>query len=256
LGIVFHHHEKYDAFMSGPVRSLSQGFTILRLLAVREALTLSDICRETGLSPSSGLNLLRTLVAEGAVDRDTGGKRYRLAAGWGDLGVLQANAVSRFAARVRPLLARFAAAHDATAGLWQVQAGERLSLIALGESGAETRIHMVEGQRQPLGGGAAGRALAAAEALGRDDLAARFARVRWRTRWASPPGWVRSPKRSSAAMRWTTATFTPASVRWASSCPLRRCGSAFRQRSSPDRATRPRSTSWGGRSVRWRVGPS
>ena len=149
--------------MSGPVRSLSQGFTILRLLAVREALTLSDICRETGLSPSSGLNLLRTLVAEGAVDRDTGGKRYRLAAGWGDLGVLQANGISRFAARVRPLLARFAAAHDATTGLWQVQPGERLSLIALGESGAETRIHMVEGQRQPLGGGAAGRALDAGQ---------------------------------------------------------------------------------------------
>lgn len=166
--------------MSGPVRSLSQGFAILRLLAMRDALTLSDICRETGLSPSSGLNLLRTLVAEGAIERDFGGKRYRLAAGWGDLAVLHTDEVARFAARVRPLLARFAAAHDATAGLWQVQADERLSLIALGESGAETRIHMVEGQRQPLGGGAAGRALTAAEALDRAGLAARFARVRWR----------------------------------------------------------------------------
>ncbi|WP_068071046.1 IclR family transcriptional regulator [Novosphingobium lentum] len=169
--------------MSGPVRSLSQGFAILRLLADRRAdradgLTLSDIGRAQGLSPSSCLNLLRTLEAEGAIARDPAGKRYRLAEDWAALGVL-AQGVDRMVMRTRPALRAFAAQHEAATGLWRAVPGERLALVALGESDAATRIHMVEGQRQPLGGGATGRALAAADALPPDELARRFAAVRW-----------------------------------------------------------------------------
>src|SRR3546814_17307757 len=65
--------------MTGPVRSVSQSFAILRLLAEAGTLTLSDIGRTVGLSPSSCLNLLKTLVGEGAVERDARTKYYRLA---------------------------------------------------------------------------------------------------------------------------------------------------------------------------------
>jgi DNA-binding IclR family transcriptional regulator len=164
--------------MLGPVRSVSQAFAILRLLAQRGPLTLSVIGRETGLSPSSCFNLLRTLVAEGALERDADDKRYRLAAGWSGLAGLRDGELERVIARARPLLARFAKDHEATAGLWRVASG-RLALVALEDSGAATRIHMVEGQRQPLGGGSSGRAIAASETLDLDELERRFAVVRW-----------------------------------------------------------------------------
>lgn len=165
--------------MTGPVRSVSQAFAILRLLAARgDAMTLSDIARGVGLSPSSCLNLLRTLVAEGVLLREHEGRRYRLVPEWAASDVLRGTA-QRFAARVRPLLERFAGAEDAAIGLWQVMPGERIALIALAESGAATRIHMVEGQRQPLGSGATGRALAAADGIADEELARRFAAVRW-----------------------------------------------------------------------------
>ncbi|WP_338467087.1 helix-turn-helix domain-containing protein [Novosphingobium sp. ZN18A2] len=165
--------------MTGPVRSVSQALAILRLLAARgDAMTLSDIARETGLSPSSCLNLLRTLVSEGLLLRGGEGRRYRLAADWAASGVLR-GAAQRFVASVRPALARMAEGEDAAIGLWQVVAGERIALVALAESGAATRIHMAEGQRQPLGGGATGRALAAADSVDEAELARRFAAVRW-----------------------------------------------------------------------------
>lgn len=165
--------------MTGPVRSVSQAFTILRLLARDgQAQTLSGISRATGLSVSSCLNLLRTLMAEGALEAESG-KRYRLAAGWGELGALMRGDEARVAARAQPLLSRFAESHDATVGLWHVEPRERLELIALGESESATRIHMAVGQRQPIGAGSTGRALAAAQGVGENELARRFAALRW-----------------------------------------------------------------------------
>lgn len=166
--------------MSGPVRSVSQAFAILRLLAEQGALTLSEVVRETGLSPSSGLNLLRTLVAEGVCERESIGKRYRLADAWAHAGVLDGGDLASRIAAARPALARFAREHDTATGLWQVVSGERLALVALGESGEATRIHMVVGQRQPIGGGSTGRALAAALKLDHGELVRRFSKVRWR----------------------------------------------------------------------------
>lgn len=176
--------------MTGPVRSVSLAFAILRLLAGADrGLTLSDICRALDLSPSSGLNLLRTLMAEQALVRSGDGKRYALAPGWRDLAVLAEDGSARIVARARPLLAGLAQAHDAAIGLWQVLPGERLALVALGESPAATRIHMAEGQRQPLGSGASGRALAAFQNLKPKELERRFAAVRWR-RPLTFPAWL------------------------------------------------------------------
>ncbi len=165
--------------MTGPVRSVSQAFAILRLLARDgQAQTLSDVARATGLSVSSCLNLLRTLVAEGALEAESG-KRYRLAPGWSDLGALMRSEVARVVARARPLLTRFAELHDATVGLWHIEPRERLELVALGESDSATRIHMAVGQRQPIGGGSTGRALAAVQGVDDAELMRRFAALRW-----------------------------------------------------------------------------
>ncbi|MFX4450781.1 hypothetical protein ABTA90_19430, partial [Acinetobacter baumannii] len=94
---------------------------------------------------------LRALVAEGALVRDDSTRSYRLAPAWASAGVLH-DAAARAIARWQPLLTRFAAQHDAAVGLWQQVGEARLALVALAESGAATRIHMVRGQRQPVGG--------------------------------------------------------------------------------------------------------
>ena len=165
--------------MTGPVRSLAQGFAILRLLADTAPLSLSDIARRLGLSPSSTLNLLRTLVAEGAILREARSKQYRLAPAWAASGVLGDPGERDLAARALPLMVRFAEAHDAAVGLWKVASRERLSLIVHTESKAGMRLRLADTQRQPLGGGAVGRALAAAQRVDAGELARRFAPVRW-----------------------------------------------------------------------------
>jgi DNA-binding IclR family transcriptional regulator len=175
--------------MTPPVPSVAHAFAILRLLSARiEGMTLSEVARAQGLSPSSCLNLLRALVNEGALLRDEAGRRYRLAPAWAASRVLD-DAAARLVARAQPALARFAARQDAAVGLWQQVSETRLALVALAETGAATRIHMAPGQRQPLGGGSIGRALAATENLTDATLARRFGALRWQ-RPLSFEGWL------------------------------------------------------------------
>lgn len=165
--------------MTGPVRSVSQALAILRLLAETSPLSLSEIGRMVGLSPSSCLNLLKTLAGEGAVDRDARTKTYRLAPAWAVLDVLRDGDAGRLVERARPLMVRFAQSFDAAVGLWKMVSRERTRLIARSESDAGMRLHLADDQRQPLGGGAVGRALAAMQGVDDAELARRFAPVRW-----------------------------------------------------------------------------
>ncbi len=166
--------------MADVVRSVAQAFGILRFLAEQGAgQTLTDIARATGVSPSSGLNLLRTLVAEGVIEAPNG-KRYQLAAGWEGCSGLLGGRHARLLARAQPLMTRFARHHDATIGLWRTDRGDRLELIGLGESESPTRIHMVIGQRQPIGAGSVGRVLAASQVLDEQELRRRFEALRMR----------------------------------------------------------------------------
>lgn len=165
--------------MTGPVRSVSQALAILRLLAETSPMSLSDIARVAGLSPSSCLNLLKTLVEEGAVERDARTKQYRLARAWAASDALRDGNAQGLIDRAQPLMAQCAEQYDAALGLWKVISRERVRLIARAESKAGVRVAMADGQRQPLGGGAVGRALAAAQGVGREELARRYAGVRW-----------------------------------------------------------------------------
>jgi len=165
--------------MTGPVRSVSQAFAILRLLGGSGALSMSEIGRIVGLSPSSCLNLLKTLVSEGALDRDPASKKYRLAANWQAASFLREDAAARLAERALPLMARFAQDNEAAVGLWRIASRERMQLVAHAESDAGMRLSLADDQRQPLGGGAAGRALAAAQGVDASELRRRFAPVRW-----------------------------------------------------------------------------
>ncbi|KAB2852406.1 MAG: helix-turn-helix domain-containing protein, partial [Sphingopyxis terrae] len=139
--------------MTGPVRSVSLAFAILRLLADTGPLTLSDIGRSLGLSPSSCLNLLKTLAGEGAIERAEPGKRYRLTAAWQAAALLDNGGAVALADRARPLMLRFAQRSEAAVGLWAAVSRERMQLLAHAESDAGMRLRLADEQRQPLGGG-------------------------------------------------------------------------------------------------------
>lgn len=165
--------------MSTQVRSVSLAFAVLRALAARPGgATLSEVARAVDLSPSSTLNLLRTLVAEGAVERIEDARRYALVPGWSATGP-GPDQLDQLIERARGPARAFAEANECTVGLWQVISTDRIALAALWESGAATRIHMVIGQRQPIGGGSSGRALAATERVSESELRRRFDAVRW-----------------------------------------------------------------------------
>lgn len=167
--------------MTGPVRSISQALAVLRLLAGTAPLTLSDICRAVGLSPSSCLNILKTLAAEGVVEREAVGKRYRLTPDWAGVAALRGVEGAALLSRAAPVMARFADMSDAAVGLWKIVSRDRMQLAMHAESRAGMRLRLAEDQRQPLGGGAAGRAIAAGEAVDDHELARRFRPVRWQT---------------------------------------------------------------------------
>ena len=165
--------------MTSPVRSVAHAFAILRLLAETSPLTLSELGRTLALSPSSCLNLLRALVDEGVVEREGKSKRYRLTQDWASADLFQAGRAQNVIDRMRPLMAQFAREFSATVGLWKVAPGSRLRLIAHVGHDAPMRIQLADGQRQPLGGGATGKALAAAQRLDELELSRRFSEVRW-----------------------------------------------------------------------------
>ena len=162
-----------------PIGSVKQAIAVLRYLgSIERGQGVTAIARALGIGPSSCLNVLRTLVSEDLVAFDPTAKTYRLGLGMLNLAgvALGRDAVARAAAA--PMEA-IAAEHDAAVGLWRLTAGERLTLTALAESAAATRIHMAVGQRQPAAAGATGRAVLAARRLDDAGVAAAFAGLRW-----------------------------------------------------------------------------
>lgn len=163
----------------GVVRSVTQSFAVMRLLAGSSPLSLSAIGRALGLSPSSAFNLLKTLEREGAVERDGGTKAYRIAPAWAAIEALGKPRAQAVIADARPRVARLAQEADAAVALWRIIPRDRLQLVVRAESDAGMRIGIADGQRQPLGGGAAGRAMAAAQRIDRAELARRYSAVHW-----------------------------------------------------------------------------
>jgi DNA-binding IclR family transcriptional regulator len=180
--------EYYTGDMFTPVRSVTHAFAIMRALAARDEMTLSEVAQRCEISPSSCLGLLRTLVDEGVVRRETG-KRYALSPAWSGMPVVRDDITARIVAHAPPRLARLARDLSAPVGLWRIVSRDRLQLVALGESTAATRIHMAEGQRQPIGSGALGRAFAATQEVPADEIRRRYERVRWQ-RPVDPAGYV------------------------------------------------------------------
>lgn len=164
------------------VGAVSHAVQILRVLSSAQgAHGVTVIARESGVSPSTCFNILRTLVRARFVAFDGRDKTYRLGLGVAELalglvGIAQADLI-------RPELERLALNYEMLLALWQVTDDRHLVLLDRAYGDAAVRVEMRPRLRLPMLAGAVGRAAAAILDLPDAELRRRFATLRWE----SPP---------------------------------------------------------------------
>lgn len=172
-------HDQAPTLSRSVVGSVVQAISVLRHLgAVDRPQGVTAISRALGISTSSCFNILKTLVAEDLATFDPTSKAYGLGLGTVDLARL-ALGRDQVVEAAREAMSLFADRHDAAVGLWKPSRGDRLTLVALAESEAATRIHLTVGQRQPVAAGATGRAFLAARNASDGEIEAALRAVRW-----------------------------------------------------------------------------
>ncbi|MET7247392.1 IclR family transcriptional regulator [Methylobacterium sp. EM32] len=164
------------------VGAVAQAAAILRAVAgAREALGVTAIARAAGVSPSTTLNILRTLVHEGFVALVPDTKTYRL--GLGLLEVARPLLNRSDVELLQPRLQQVATEFEATATVWQVAPDDKALLLGRIVPASGIHIEFRLATRIPAYAGAIGRAVAAAGQsagqLPRATLRSRFGAIRW-----------------------------------------------------------------------------
>ncbi|MFH6783993.1 MULTISPECIES: IclR family transcriptional regulator [Methylobacterium] len=164
------------------VGAVTQAAAILRAVAgARDALGVTAIARAAGVSPSTTLNILRTLVHEGFVALAPDTKTYRL--GLGLLEVARPLLNRSDVELLQPGLQQVATEFEATTSVWQVAPDDKALLLGRIVPASGIHIEFRLATRIPAYAGAIGRAVAAASrnagTLPRATLRARFGAIRW-----------------------------------------------------------------------------
>lgn len=163
----------------GLVGSVVQAAAILRYVArTSEPQGVTLIARALNISQSSCFNIIKTLVAEGYLERNPRSKAYTLGVAPLDLArrILDEDGIFRFlAADLQRLADRF----SVTTSLWRRTRSDRWVMMGLTENLSLGRIHMSIGQRLPMYGGAMGRCAAAFNKIDRDELLGKLKSVKW-----------------------------------------------------------------------------
>lgn len=165
--------------MTPKVNAVRNAYSILKHLAdLSMPAGVSDIARETGISPSSCYNILKTMVDLGLVGFQQHTKRYELGIG---IFELAKNGMTnrKILATAQPILTSLAEEYSCQTGLWEYFEGNRI-LLAMGESQTIARLNIQVGQIIPVGAGSAGRALMAKYLHDPKKLKAAFDLVDWR----------------------------------------------------------------------------
>lgn len=159
--------------------AISRAAAVLRLLGKSDVpLGLQAIARELGLVPSTGLYVLRALVAEELVAFDPVTKRYSLEAGVLTL-AQQWLRRNRFPDLAQPLLDRTAQAFDVTMLGVQIVALDHIVAVAVSQSLGNLQLSTQVGSRFPALISATGRCIAAFGGYPEAELKARFRKLRW-----------------------------------------------------------------------------
>ncbi len=121
---------------------------VLRYLArVRTPTGVTTIARETGISPSSCLNILRTLTQLTFLSFNPGDKTYNLGIGLADIasGLIGAGDIRA----IRPALERIADSYKVLLAVWHIRGDERVVLIDTIQPDMPVRLQMEIAPRLP-----------------------------------------------------------------------------------------------------------
>lgn len=168
-------------FKPAPARApaVTRAIGILKVLGESShPLGVNAIARAIDVVPSSCLHILRALAEEGMVHVDVRTKQYSLGLGLLMLARDMAGR-SQFARAVQPELERLARDHSVTATAVEMDARERLVVVALAQAPTLWRLQVGLGARVPAFISATGRCVAAYSGLDNAALASRFSRLKW-----------------------------------------------------------------------------
>ncbi|KHK93604.1 hypothetical protein LK12_00570 [Novosphingobium malaysiense] len=162
-----------------PVPAVTRAVAILRLLGQHaNGLGVKAIADELGLVPSTGLHILRALVAENLVRQDPDTKRYTL--GSGMVGLARAALANvGFASLAKPLLDGLAAKWGLTIMGTEITPRETLLVLSVARPDQPLQLHASVGSEFYHLTSATGRLVAAYTHLSTPELRAKFSRIQW-----------------------------------------------------------------------------
>ena len=169
---------KSNASSAVSVPAVVNAVRILRYLArVRKSTGVTLIASETGISPSSCFNILRTLVGQGLLTFNKRNKTYALGIGLAEIasGLFGAGDVRA----IRPLLDQIAQKYAVLLALWHITNDQRVVLIDRIYPNTPVRVELQLAQRLPAYAGAVGRCVAAVSDVPADLLRRRFGKIQW-----------------------------------------------------------------------------
>ena len=161
------------------VPAVTRAAAILRLLSrAREPMGVKAIAQALELVPSTGLHILRALVAEELVKVDPITKQYSLGSGLISL-ARTALESDDFPRRVQPRLDDLSRRYGVTAIGVELPNLRHMIVVALARSQAPVRLHVDVGSRFPALISATGRCLAAFSNHPTAEIEKRFKALRW-----------------------------------------------------------------------------
>ncbi len=160
------------------VPAVSRAVAILRLLGrTKTPMGVKAIAQALGLVPSTGLHILRVLVAEELVKVDAA-KQYSL--GMGTLSLARtALDSSDFPILVQPKIDELSRRYPVTAIGVELPNLEHMIVVALSQTQAPVRLHVDIGSRFPTLISATGRCVAAFTSQPPAEIDRRFRSLRW-----------------------------------------------------------------------------
>ena len=161
------------------VPAVTRAVAILRLLGrAREPMGMKAISQALELVPSTGLHILRALVAEELVKVDPVTKQYSLGAGLLSLARTALDS-DDFPSRVQPHLDALSRRYGVSAIGVELPNLRHMIVVALARSQAPVRLHVDVGSRFPALISATGRCLAAFGTQSPAEIEKNFKALRW-----------------------------------------------------------------------------
>lgn len=176
------------------VAAVIQALAILRAIGSQhKGATLSVIAKAAGVSPSTTLNIIRTLVNQRIVSFSRDAKVYRLGIGLLELSRPLLNR-SEFEL-IEPDLYQIATRFETTASVWLVLNDGRLLLLGRIAPDSYIRIEFRIATRLPLYAGATGLVVAAAHQASDKEIIDAMKQIRWAVQ-PSPKAYLAEAKRA------------------------------------------------------------